>query len=88
MMNTSKVSMPHYKGKPGGDNFGEGTLDTHMISCFGQGVTTLVENTNTSFSTEEGMGFGLAFLDFLINLAAAETVPQVMSLSLGALPLD
>ena len=31
-----------------------------MISCFGQGVQTLVSNTNTSMSTEEGVGAELA----------------------------
>ena len=24
-----------FKGKAGGDNYGEGTLDTHMIASFG-----------------------------------------------------
>ena len=72
-------------GTPGGDNFGEGTLDTHMISSFGLNVNTLVSNTNTSASTEEGNGFGQAMLDFLTALANRKTLPQVLSLSLGSL---
>ena len=72
-------------GQPGGDNFGEGTLDTHMISSFGMNATTIVSNTNTSSSTEEGEGFGLAFLDFVTELAARPVVPHVLSLSLGSL---
>ena len=41
-------------GEPGGDNYGEGNLDVHMISAFGMNATILVDNTNTSASTEEG----------------------------------
>lgn len=48
-------------------------------------ATTLVSNTNTSHSTEEGEGFGLAMLDFVTRLAARPTVPHVLSLSLGSL---
>ena len=51
----------------GCDNFGDGTLDTHMISSFGLNVNTLVSNTNTSASTEEGNGFGQAMLDFIFG---------------------
>ena len=72
---------PHAQG----DNWGEGTLDTHMISAFGMNVSTLVSNTNTSISTEEGEGFGLAFLDFVTQLASRPKVPHVLSLSLGSL---
>ena len=56
-----------------------------MISCFGLNASTLVSNTNTSLSTEEGEGFGLAFLDFVTELASRPTVPHVLSLSLGSL---
>ena len=53
-MNTDKVTFDTANhGVSGGDNFGEGTLDTHMIASFGQNVSTLVSNTNTSASTEE-----------------------------------
>merc|ERR1712137_1518460 len=68
-----------------GDNFGEGNLDTKMITAFGLNVTTLVSNTNTSSSTEEGEGFGQALLDFATELAQRETVPQGLSMSLGSL---
>merc|ERR1719265_2958703 len=68
-----------------GDNYGEGNLDTKMISAFGLNVTTLVSNTNTSSSTEEGEGFGQALLDFVTELASRETVPHVLSMSLGSL---
>ena len=56
-------------GTSGGDNFGEGQLDVSMISSFGLGATTVVSNTNTSSSTEEGDGFGEALLLFLTSLA-------------------
>jgi len=72
-------------GESGGDNYGEGNLDTQMISAFGLGVQTLVSNTNTSMSTEEGEGFGQALLDFLTELPSRSTLPQVLSLSLGSL---
>jgi|TARA_B110000208_G_scaffold104622_1_gene129913 tripeptidyl-peptidase-1 len=72
-------------GTPGGDNFGEGNLDVSMITSFGLNVHTVVSNTNTSSSTEEGSGFGLALLDFVTDLAARPTVPQVLSISLGSL---
>merc|ERR1712232_527097 len=72
-------------GESGGDNYGEGNLDTQMISAFGLGVQTLVSNTNTSMSTEEGEGFGQALLDFLTELPSRSTIPQVLSMSLGSL---
>ena len=85
-INTDKVHFDTtHHGQEGGDNFGEGTLDTHMISAFGMNVSTLVSNTNTSISTEEGDGFGLAFLDFVTDLASRDVVPHVLSLSLGSL---
>ena len=48
-------------------------------------VETVVSNTNTSSSTEEGSGFGLAMLDFLVQLPTRAVVPQVLSISLGSL---
>lgn len=72
-------------GTPGGDNWGECTLDVQMIASFGLGVKTLVSNTNTSSSTEEGVGFGIAFLNFLTELSSRDTIPQILSLSLGSL---
>jgi tripeptidyl-peptidase-1 len=69
-----------------GDNFGEGTLDTSYISAMGLSATTLVSNTNTSSSTEEGKGFGAALLWFVNDLAShTKNVPQVLSMSLGSL---
>jgi len=73
------------EGQSGGDNFGEGQLDVNMITSFGLNVTTLVSNTNTTASTEETTGFGAALLDFLTDLANRETVPHVLSMSLGSL---
>jgi len=85
-MNLDKISFDTLNhGTPGGDNFGEGSLDISMIASFGMNISTLVSNTNTSMSTEEGDGFGLAFLDFLTELASRKTVPHVLSLSLGSL---
>eukprot|EP00756_Hemistasia_phaeocysticola_P024234 Hpha_TRINITY_DN15936_c1_g2::TRINITY_DN15936_c1_g2_i1::g.75110::m.75110/K01279/TPP1, CLN2; tripeptidyl-peptidase I len=84
--NVSKVHFDtKHHGEAGGDNFGEGTLDVQMIGSFGLNVQTLVSNTNTSSSAEEGNGFGLALLEFLTELASRDTIPQVMSLSLGSL---
>ena len=85
LLNVDKVHTDGFKGKAGGDNYGEGTLDTRMIASFGLNVSTLVSNTNTSMSTEEGQGFGQAMLDFITTLAAREVVPHVLSLSLGSL---
>ena len=75
------------EGKPGGDNFDEGTLDATYISTFGKGVRTIVSNTNTSTATEEGEGQGIATLLFMEELVArpAATLPTVLSLSLGSL---
>jgi len=72
-------------GQSGGDNYGEGNLDTQMISSFGLNANTIVSNTNASASTEEGDGFGPAMLDFLTSLAARPQLPHVLSLSLGSL---
>jgi len=86
LLNMKKVKFDtENHGASGGDNFGEGNLDTKMIASFGLNVETLVSNTNTSSSTEEGEGFGQAFLDFLTQLSARSTLPHVLSLSLGSL---
>jgi hypothetical protein len=86
LINLAKVlfDTPNH-GVPGGDNFGEGTLDVKMISAFGLNATTLVSNTNTSASTEETTGFGVALLDFAAELSARPAVPHVLSMSLGSL---
>ena len=86
LLNLSKVKFdtPNH-GTPGGDNWMEGNLDVSMISTFGLNVETLVSNTNTSASTEEGNGFGQAMLDFVTELAGRDIVPQVLSISLGSL---
>ena len=86
LLNLSKVKFDtENHGTPGGDNWGEGNLDVAMITSFGLNVETIVSNTNTSSSTEEGKGFGLALLDFITQLASREKVPQVLSISLGSL---
>ena len=85
LLNVDKVHTDGFKGKEGGDNFGEGSLDITMIASFGLNVSTLVSNTNTSMSTEEGAGFGQAMLDFVTSLAERKELPQVLSLSLGSL---
>jgi len=72
-------------GEAQGDNFEEGNLDVKMIASFGLNVKTLVSNTNTSASTEEGEGFGQALLSFVTELASRETLPHVLSMSLGSL---
>ena len=74
-----------YQGVPGGDNFGECTLDVSYSTGIGNGLNLMVSNTNTSSSTEEGNGFGYAFMDFSVTLASAPVVPGVVSLSLGSL---
>lgn len=85
-LNMAKVSFDtENHGGAGGDNFGEGNLDTKMIASFGLNVETIVSNTNTSASTEEGSGFGQAMLDFVTGLAARARLPHVLSLSLGSL---
>jgi hypothetical protein len=84
-INMEKISTPYNHGKAGGDNFGEGNLDVRMITSFGLNVSTIVSNTNTSMSCEEGNGFGLAMLDWVTQLASEEQLPQTISLSLGSL---
>lgn len=86
---TSQVNIPGYAGKPGGDNFGEGTLDATYITSMAPGVKTYIINTNTSESTEEGPGFGYALENFvLLNLAQSKELPFVLSMSLGSLSWD
>lgn len=86
---TSQVTTLGYSGKPGGDNFGEGTLDATYITSMAPGVKTYIINTNTSMSTEEGPGFGYALENFmLLNMAQAKDVPFVLSMSLGSLSWD
>eukprot|EP00931_Biecheleriopsis_adriatica_P048399 TRINITY_DN27959_c0_g1_i1.p1 TRINITY_DN27959_c0_g1~~TRINITY_DN27959_c0_g1_i1.p1 ORF type:complete len:572 (+),score=136.40 TRINITY_DN27959_c0_g1_i1:36-1751(+) len=86
LLNMGKVKFDNANhGQAGGDNYGEGNLDTQMIAAFGLNVETIVSNTNTTASTEEGNGFGQAMLDFLTALAARPKLPQVLSLSLGSL---
>eukprot|EP01126_Amoeba_proteus_P007011 TRINITY_DN12484_c0_g1_i5.p1 TRINITY_DN12484_c0_g1~~TRINITY_DN12484_c0_g1_i5.p1 ORF type:complete len:649 (+),score=172.34 TRINITY_DN12484_c0_g1_i5:57-1949(+) len=98
---TGSVSFPGFLGTPGGDNWGEGTLDATYITSLAPGVATLVVNSNTSSSTEEGSGFGYAFYDELLTLSqlpsfslsrekngkgvASQSLPLVLSLSLGSL---
>lgn len=86
---TSVIHRPGYPGTPGGDNWGEGTLDATYITSMALGVKTYVINTNTSMSTEEGPGFGYALENFmLLNLAQSPSIPYVLSMSLGSLSWD
>jgi tripeptidyl-peptidase-1 len=86
---TASVKVPWYAGQPGGDNFGEGTLDTTYITSMALGVTTYVINSNTTMDTEEGPGFGYALENFmLLSMAQAPQVPYVLSMSLGSLSWD
>jgi len=89
----SLLNVTDYPGVPGGDNFGEGSLDVSLISGLAPGVETLVTNTDTSQSAEEGAGFGPAFLTYLTGLQANHSsgqrpLPLVISLSLGSLSWD
>jgi hypothetical protein len=85
-LNTKKVLFDTANhGQSGGDNYGEGNLDTQMVSTFGMNATIVVSNTNTSSSTEEGKGFGEAMLLFLTELSSRAKLPQILSLSLGSL---
>lgn len=86
---TGAVKIPWHKGTPGGDNFGEGTLDATYITSMAPGVATYVINSNTSESTEESPGFGYALENFmLLTMAQAAEVPYVLSMSLGSLSWD
>jgi len=85
----SDVRITQFKGTPGGDNWGEGTLDATYITSMAPGVTTWVVNSNTSMSTEEGTGFGWAFYDELMALNQVQLLPvTVLSLSLGSMSWD
>ncbi|KAL6049457.1 Peptidase S53 domain-containing protein [Balamuthia mandrillaris] len=85
---TADIVTEGYQGLPGGDNFGEATLDVSYITALAPGVKTIVSNTNNTPSTEEGQGFGAAMVYFLSDLASRESVPYVLSLSLGSLSWD
>ena len=69
----------------GGDNFGEASLDTDIISGMAPGAVTIVSNTNNSKSPEEGPGFGYAQNAFLNDLTGEASPAEVVSLSLGSL---
>ena len=68
-----------------GKNFVEGELDVSYIAAFAPGVKTLVANPNISAATESGEGFGAALLAFLVELNSRDSVPNVLSMSLGSL---
>jgi len=52
----------------------------------GNGVRTLVTNTDTSKDTEIGAGFGKALFKFLSALSSRKNeLPLVLSMSLGSL---
>jgi hypothetical protein len=60
-------------------------LDTSYISGMTGNIETLVSNSNSSARTESGEAFGGALLAFLVELNSrpAETLPLVLSMSLG-----
>ena len=68
-----------------GDNFGEASLDTDIVSGMAPGAVTVVSNTNKSHAPEEGPGFGYAEAAFLNGLVSQTELPGVVSLSLGSL---
>jgi len=82
------VSAGPFPGTPGGDNFVEGTLDISYITGIGQGIHSICDNTNDTSSTETSTGFGYALMGYLSELAAAKTVPTLISMSLGSLSWD
>jgi hypothetical protein len=86
----SLIQREGFHGTPGGDNFGEATLDVTYITSIGQGIPTIISNTNDSHSTEETIGFGTAFLKFLVDLGERpdDKLPLVLSFSLGSLSYD
>ena len=89
----NELLVTDFPGVEGGDNWGEGTLDVSLISGLAPNVLTLVSNTDTSQSAEEGYGFGPAMLTWLTDLINNSTMPgfdfpAVISLSLGSLSWD
>eukprot|EP00033_Pygsuia_biforma_P000625 GCRY01000736.1.p1 GENE.GCRY01000736.1~~GCRY01000736.1.p1 ORF type:complete len:611 (-),score=94.70 GCRY01000736.1:51-1820(-) len=79
------ISHMGFRGRIGGDNFGEGTLDTTYTTGMAVGVHTIVANTNNAPDTEWSLGFGRAFLEFSSNISQSTDIPKVLSLSLGSL---
>lgn len=77
-----------FAGTPGGDNFGEATLDITYASSMALGLTSYVSNTNNASNTEWSTGFGTAMYAFFSALAVGSSVPTVLSLSLGSLSWD
>jgi len=73
-----------WKGKTG-KNYVEGMLDASYITAFAPGVKTIVANPDISAATEGGEAYGAALLAFLVDLNARDTVPYVLSMSLGSL---
>ena len=76
-----------YQGKMGkhGDNYKEGCLDAEYLTGTGNGIRTVIANSNTSSSAEEGLGYGRALLSFVADLSNGEKIPNVLSLSIGSL---
>ncbi len=54
-----------------------------VCAALGPGVRTFEYNSNDSSSTEAGLGFGPAMVDFIVALANSTSPPHVVSLSLG-----
>eukprot|EP00051_Salpingoeca_urceolata_P028699 m.487888 g.487888 ORF g.487888 m.487888 type:complete len:570 (-) comp25328_c0_seq1:15-1724(-) len=81
----SKIHAAGDEGEPGGDNFGEASLDVTCISSMALDATTIVYNSDNASDTEWSRGFGTAQLAFAEKLSSSPTVPTVLSLSLGSL---
>lgn len=62
-----------------------GCLDAEYLTATGNGIRTIVSNTNTSKDSEEGLGYGASLLTFATQLANSASIPNVLSLSIGSL---
>jgi len=82
-----KKSLMKYEGKMGddGDNYKEGCLDAEYLTGTGNGIKTIISNSNTSKDAEEGLGYGRSLLTFATELTNSDSIPHVLSLSIGSL---
>ena len=88
--NVDLVTKPDFPGTPGGDNWGEGTLDATQSSSIGLGVPIWVINSNASAGNDETPAFGYSFLAFAASTAAVNesSLPGVLSFSLGSVSFE
>lgn len=80
-------AMMVYEGKMGvrGDNYKEGCLDSEYITGMGNGIRTVVSNTDSSADAEQGLGYGRALATQVAALSNSASIPLVLSLSIGSL---